>query len=535
MKSSKRFFLLSVCLAITCAFAETPKAELVQSGHWSFEALKYLFLESGSAPAATHAPATKLELSQYLAEIPYDSLSEGGKAIWRKLDAFLSPRDATVTSAPLSFDVRPVLTLSARYVQDTDAYFYSDQTERFNETNPLVSVPLLLGFGNSIAGYTDLSLGEGYWASSFKDDWTNVPVRASDIDLTMPKTAYLASGNEYLTAVIGRGPLESGLTLTGGLGLSGTADRLDYATIAFHSKKLRYSLTPIELAPKKFAYFHELTVRPVKALSVSLSEASMVASSMDLRYLNPFMIFHSYAGWRDDYGTNEDSDPVGSEFVISADFVPHPGVRLYGQFVMNQFQTSYERDNFADADVTPNSLGGLVGIEVAHSYRSGFLIATVEGVYANPWLYILSGRDISYQWTRKELVAPSGYTGKAVQGWLGTPFGPDTMAIALQVKYDEPLDYSLRFGYRFLCKGENDAAFLGSTGSWYPSSVSEAEIDTPSGSDSMQHSVCVAADKFIGERLEIQGKLGYSYRTGTVRAGSVEASCAVSWYPANAH
>ena len=92
---------------------------------------------------------------------------------------------------------------------------------------------------------------------------------------------------------------------------------------------------------------------PRAFLSLSFSEAALVHSSLDIRYCNPFMIFHSYAGWRDDYGQTGDESPVGTQLGLTAELVPWGGFKLYGQFVMNQFQTSYELDNYSHGNRYP--------------------------------------------------------------------------------------------------------------------------------------------------------------------------------------
>ena len=181
----------------------------------------------------------------------------------------------------------------------------------------------------------------------------------------MPATAYLSSGNDFCTAVIGRGAQTIGRTVSGSMILSPTADRLNYASFTLFSPCLRFSMQPIELDTNRFAYFHTISFRPRPNLAFTFSEASLVNSTLDLRYLNPAMVFHSYAGWRDDYGKSTDNDPdndsvssVGSQMGLGAEFVPLSGVRLYGQFLMNQFQTAYEDSKFPGADSIPNAFGG---------------------------------------------------------------------------------------------------------------------------------------------------------------------------------
>jgi len=360
------------------------------------------------------------------------------------------------------------------------------------------------------------------------------------VDINMPKTAYLSVGNEFCTAVIGRGALGIGRTFSGSMILSDSADRLDYASLSLFSPGVRFSMMPVELAPDRFAYYHTLSFRPLKNLSITFSEASLVNSTLDLRYLNPFMIFHSYAGWRDSaaYGKTEGypNSPVGSQLALEMSLVPLRGMTVYGQFVMNQFQTQYERENFGEeAAKIPDSLGGTLGVRLSVPFASGFITGTLEGVYANPWMYILENKAISWYWSRFELVAPTSYTDKAVSGWLGSPYGPDTIAGVLNLRYEDPESFSLGLTYRFICKGINSEAFMawneateGRT--YYPQHLAEASATTPYGAARFQNLLLLEASWRPFSTIEVSGFAGYSIMTGAVEAQSPSLGCAVTWY-----
>ena len=505
--------------------AFSPVSELYTSGHWVYDALAFLALESGETTLGTNAPASAAELKTYLHEIDYDRLSGVGRALYGKVESLLGETKPLGVTGLAEIDVRPEVSLSARYVGDSSARFGFETIEDFNETKPFISIPLKFGFTPYVTTFTDFTVREGYWASTLDNASTNVPLAANSVDLNMPATAYLSAGNDFCTAVIGRGALTIGRTVSGSFILSPTADRLNYASFTLFSPRLRFSMLPIELAPTRFAYYHTLSFRPLPFLAFTFSEASLVHSTLDLRYLNPAMVFHSYAGWRDDYGTGNDS-PVGSQMGLGAEIVPVPGVRLYGQFLMNQFQTSYETSNFADATSIPNALGGLAGAEAVRPFRSGYLRFTLEGSYSNPWLYILDDRSICYYASRRELVAPSGYTTENINTWLGSPYGPDTISVNAAVSYEIPSGFKTALSYRYILRGDNADAFLASTDSSTYQNVSGASGETtPSGTASRQHTVAVSGSWFPQELLEVGGKLGYSLMSGSVRASSIFASC----------
>jgi len=511
-------------------FADAPGSELLPTGHWVYDALFYLSVETGQTTLAVHTPASLNEIQLYLDAIPYDDLSSNGQKLYQTINETVSTQASRWKSGVASISLKPAVSATVRSRSDSDAWFDFDAIDRFNNTKPLLSLPLLATFTPAVSVFADFSVGEGYWSSGLSDNYTSIPSSSDSFDINIPKTAYLSAGNAFCTAVIGRGSLTTGRTLSGSMILSDNADRLDYASLVLFSPRIRMSLTPVELAPNRFVYFHDLSFRPLKGLSLGFSEAASVNSTVDPRYLNPVMVFHSYAGWRDTYDPDSDTSPVGTQFAVSVDVVPSKGIRLYTQLVMNQFQTSYELKTSTEAATIPNSLGGLAGLESVHAFRRGYLIGTIEGVYTNPWLYVLSNHGISYYWTRKELVAPSGYASREIQGWLGSPFGPDTIACLLNLTYDVPMEYKAVFQYRFICRGRNGGLFLSdSADDYYPKTESEASTVTPSGGTLYQNSLSLSGSRKLSRQLEIEGKLGYSTMSGDYRAQSVDAECTVTW------
>jgi len=527
----KRFFCvcsLALLLYMPLAALESD-SELVSSGNWVYRAIPLLALESGETTLAVNAPASVAELLGAVNEIDYENLSANGQVIYRKVMEYLHGTAPLITSGIASVDCKPSLSLSARYIGNAKARYGFESLADFNSVKPVFSVPLKFEFSPYVTARADFCIREGYWASTLGPLSTNIPTNAKSFDLNIPSTAYVAAGNSFFSAVIGRGQFQTGNTLSGSMILSDTADRLDYASLAFFTPGIRLSMTPIELAPDRYAYFHTLSIRPARFISLSFSEAALVHSTLDLRYCNPVMIFHSYAGWRDKYGQTGDASPVGTQLGVSTEIVPFKGFKLYGQFVMNQFQTAYEVDNYSTATATPNSLGGLAGVEYVHQFAQGFLDSRLEGQYSNPWLYILDNHAISYYQTRRELVAPDGYPTKEIKSWLGSPYGPDTIAANFSCEYLVPLEKSFGVSYRFLYKGDNGENFFSSVdGAYYPASSHEAQRQTPTGDRTTQHTVSIFGSYFCTTALETDGKLGYSLLMGTRNAYTYFASCSLT-------
>lgn len=498
-----------LALAILPCHADAKRSELVPSGHWVYDAMAYLAVESGQTTLAANGPESYAELRAYFDVIEEDSLSAQGKALYEKIGRFLGSDAPLWSSGKATLDVTPKITLEAALPRDDAVEFDFDRIARFNDRAPLVSLPVTVNFTPAVTAFMDLSFGTGFWASNGTNDFTNIPLSTDAFDANAPSRAYLSAGNAFMTVTVGRGALSVGRTVSGSMILSDACDRLDYASIVLFSPDLRVSLTPIELATDRFAYFHDVSFRPFPFMSVTISEAATVHSTLDARYLNPLMVYHNFAGWRDDYGQEGEESPVGTQFGLSADLVPVPGLRLYGQLAVNQFQTSYELSKYGDsASAIPNSIGGLAGAECIRGFRDGFLVATAEGVWTNPWLYVLSNPEISLVWSRKELVAPSGRASDPIGGWLGTPYGPGAIAAIFRMMYDVPLSGKLSAEYRF----ENLSSSEG-------------------GRSGIRHGMAVSCNAFFGDCFEAGGSIGYSFMKRGDWAGKAEAAVSVSWKP----
>lgn len=516
-------------------------AELVPSGSRLYDAIDYLAVLSGETTLLVRTPASINEIIGTLDSLGRERTPNG------ELDALeANIRERLLPSAPLidtgtgsgraMLFVHPSVTLGASVPVDGSALLPADLLRVSNQTKPAINVPLAIDFGEWIACRSEFTVGKGYWASVEEGAWTNVPLTASETDMNVPSDAWLAAGNESVTLAVGRGPVSMGQTLSGSMIFSDTYDRPDWAFLTFHAPAIRLSLMPIELSPNRYLYFHGLSLKPFKNLSISLSEAASVNAGIDLRYLNPVMIYHDYAGWRDgsSYGI-DGSSPVGTQFGASVEWVPAAGVKVYGQYAMNQFQTGYELSEYSDtASYIPNSLGGLVGAEWIRPAGEGFLVVGAEGLYSNPWLYVLENRSISYLWSRRELVAPGGHTADWIYGWTGNPYGPDTISATVDVAYDIPFKRRIGFAWRMVVQGDNGTKFLenledSTTGEWYPTTLELATIATPSGKALTQHSLLLTAAASITESLEADCDLGYYMLVGDRDPGSFLASLSLTW------
>jgi len=81
-----------------------------------------------------------------------------------------------------------------------------------------------------------------------------------------------------------------------------------------------------------------------------------------------------------------------------------------------------------------------------------------------------------------------------------------------------------------ICNGTSGTDFLaGTDDSYYPGTVSEARLYTPTGDTLYRNTLLLEIERTLSERLEISGRLGYTLTTGSKQAQTVTTSCTVAY------
>ena len=78
---------------------------LIPAGHWVYDSIQILAMETGAVSFTQNAPLTIAELTIHLYAIHYDSLSDSGKAEFNRILDFFRTSNISFTSGPLSFSV----------------------------------------------------------------------------------------------------------------------------------------------------------------------------------------------------------------------------------------------------------------------------------------------------------------------------------------------------------------------------------------------------------------------------------------------
>jgi hypothetical protein len=116
---------------------------------------------------------------------------------------------------------------------------------------------------------------------------------------------------------------------------------------------------------------------------------------------------------------------------------------------MDQFQLPIEESNWKEG-LTPNAMAFQAGFEAAlPAFSRGLWRFGLEGVYVQPYMYVLWDK----KWSFYKEVPELGQMD--LNYWTGTPFGPDSIAGAFWLGYEDiPLKWSLELGFVFSAQGK---------------------------------------------------------------------------------
>lgn len=447
------FFVASVLAFASFPLHAVPRSaqELVPCGSWVYDAVTAVSIEQGTVNFADNAPLTIQQIKTYLSEVDYGSLSEPGKDEYDAINSFCKEKNFSFNSGLLSVGLEPSVNMEAFWKSNDSIDWIYDRYNR----QPFLDAPAVFSCGDYFTMSCDLALQQNKGMSLENGNYTNIPLNTDQADVNFPSSAYFSTGAKItddtgVSFQLGLGPRSVGRTLTGSVILSDYMTGTSWGQLTAYSQNLRYTASVTQFNVDKYLYLHELDARFFKKVSVTVMEGMLVYAPLELRYLNPWTIYHGMAPWRDYEDTKSDSESHTCAYMcFKLSYVPVDGVRIYGLFAQDQYQTEFEMKNWPDND-TPNGLGGQLGTELYIPCGEGYVHACLEGYYADPYLYIKEDPNWSLVRTYSENI-----NGKNIfYEWVGSPFGPDTIAGELSVGYEVPQKFSVDAKYLYMCRGE---------------------------------------------------------------------------------
>lgn len=526
------FFWFFVCYI---SFAKRGEQELVLADSDIYNYITAMCLEQGIWDFSDNIPCTIEELRFYMEEIDYDKLSLAGKIAYDKAIEYFEESKIGIESDLLSVGVEPKFSLEGYIKSNDDVDWNYDRYQR----EPLIDMPMSIACADYFSIVCDLYLGLNRSEILEDDCYTSIPLDADSIDVNFPTTAYFSTGHKLtrktgITFQLGMADNAIGRTLTGSVIKSEYMTGATYGLFSAYSRNIKFTTSVQQLNVDRFFYYHKLDVRFFKKFTFTALEGQLVAHSMELRFLNPYTIFHGFSPWRD-YSEEEDTHTCAF-MAAKMVYVPIKYVRLYGLFAMTQFQTPYETSNWGDS-LTPNGMGGQFGIESYIPVKKGYIHSWLEFYYAQPYLYLKPTQEATMVRAYREDI---GDTKRVNYEWIGSPFGPDTIAGSAYFGYEEAQKFKIALKYLFCASGQlssdiifngwygnvrsNKSFFSTTTGEYnyewlgYPTNKHERDRKSPSGTIEYTNTISLHFDYNLTKNIQFMTQPAWTFVFNTDHA-----------------
>ncbi|MDR2542667.1 MAG: capsule assembly Wzi family protein [Treponema sp.] len=386
--------------------------DMILAGDPVLEDILYLSLESGKSILSFTAPFAPHEIKRFLDSIDVSNLSIPAQEAFNRVNRRLNPQ------APISISGDSFLfMLNINSTIETRTRFNSDISwlPQYPKTPPLLSLPLRFYFSDFVQLYMEpiIAVNPVFYNNQKYFEHNVLQNDLDNLEQNMPLRAFMAIGNSWWNFQLGRDRLSYGTGQMGNLAISDNPHFYEFARLSFFTDFFKYSVLvsqmPLDITgiydmtnatdntlihtTHRYFYLHRLDFSLFNKLSIGLMEGVMVGNSpLEIRYLNPMMIFHSFYSWLNyppwDAGNDKpegSGDMNGSLFSLEINWNVLESLAVYGQFVMNQFATNYKIKRWG---TQPNGLGYLAGVRHSRSFGEWGSVFFVEFIYTDPYLYM---------------------------------------------------------------------------------------------------------------------------------------------------
>ena len=393
-----------------------------------------------------------------------------------------------------------------------------------------------------------------YWNDAF-----HFLGQAKIMEQNFPYDAGISLSSDNLSLITGRGKVSQGEGFTGNTAVGDNYDYQEFLKLGANTRNTGFFLTltnfdssrqaiadsghvvtePWKVQNAKFSGYRELRhsagyeASVFDKVKVSLSFVTLLDTdtAFDFRYLNPFMVMHSYFNYHED-------TVLEANNIISIDlsFAIARGLRLYFQFSMDQIQFSGEAKGYANdyLYVDPNAYAALLNISWSKDIEDGILTLFGEAVYTSPAMYLNqkyydNGNVTQYKgkiengqytssfepcWSQDFLLGynrTESYGYNADMAFSGYIYGPDAIVFALGGEYYIPEKLNISSSLFYMVHGEKGRGF--SIENYNFSGLDTLEtINVMSPTGVVEHTLVakVEGDYIINDYVSIYGGAAFS-------------------------
>ncbi|WP_407396953.1 hypothetical protein [Treponema sp.] len=480
MKSSikclKSLFIITIgSIILSESIYARSRQEVIPAGHWIFDGLSRIVMDSGRTDFVFYGPMTLSEIERHLSKVDYERLSDDAAVRFDQIKEYIE------YETPASFG-SDMLKIQAELEANLEGYYKNEEAvervyDRYHQ-KPLMYIPLKITLEDYFAMSMDLRVAQTQGYKIKHKNYSNVPLAADAFDLNFPHDYYFATGHDFtdstgLSFIFGTMASNFNRSLSGSVAQSEYFTGATYADLSVWSGNFRYKMNVSQFNPDRYMYTHEIGMLLGSKLQFTARESLFVYAPMELRYLAPWNIFHGFAAWKDYETRREGGESNTCDYMcLKLDYAPVRNTRLYGIFAMDQFQMPTEADD--PDDCTPRGFGFQAGTEVFIPFGEGAFHIWLEGTYTDPYMYIKASPNWSLVRYYQDLMGPMQddfYTE-----WYGTPWGPDTVGGEISIGYENAGKWSVTLDYLFKACGEysGDKVFRGLDWNWKDRDKSKA-------------------------------------------------------------
>ncbi len=288
------------------------------------------------------------------------------------------------------------------------------EEDRHNNTKPISDVGALFPSGSNEETLFQANL----YRKGFN---TNILTSDKELLATWPQKSQISLGGEWWNISLGRGPVSWGVGQSGNLVIGDHINFHNNLNISVFSEKFKLQFlylflpNPLDVPTEQRVFMgHRLENQPLPWLRLAITENVMFkGESLPLYYIDPTHIYHNL------YNRSMLNAIASLEIHLAL----QPGISLYSQFALDQYQLPNE--NAGEA----NAMGLLVGMTHSTILRKGVLSTTVEIVATDPTLY---RRDIIDFLLMRGLHIDGG---PMAFDYLGYKWGSDSIVLSAEMVY----------------------------------------------------------------------------------------------------
>lgn len=540
-------FLFAVSFSFYAKDCVLGGQQLVPANSWIYEGINALFYATGKVSPVACAPVSVNELQMAFEQIDFEQIPENARNLYKKVSDYLEPKSGLFSIPGVKIGLTP--TISAEFLaktnKDLDWNFATDYTAHSgygaasnsngeDAVKKFAQANFKLDFGNMLFIETTPFFGSNFWISengSFENSnlIVNFPYNASQFEFLQPVWAYGSFGKRFENWGISLNLLKEGLqignTHTGSVIYNSTFQTQFCAQLNVYSPKFNYSLDVAQIERDKYLYIHYAQATIFNWLRFGILEGTLINSNFELRYLNPLMIMHSFGSWTE-YKTKEEDENYGEAHVcayvaFNFDINPCKYLRIYGLYAQNEIQSKIELNSNYGRSI-PDGSAYQLGVDFIYPKEYGFWLASLEGVYVYPFCYVKTGEEWSLVSKRYDMQTNGSVP---IYSWIGTPFGPDSIAAQARVGLKNFTNNTISLEYLFVAHGENSFGMFSKKNedgyySYYPSAkysqgedaetaAKEARSHSLSGTVSFTNAITLREKYEFNEMFSLDSRLTY--------------------------